>query len=115
MKAEPMNTNQKRYIHWACAALALGAAALTGCSSTGGPVTLNTVGPDAPTPAHAAGPTGRLVVNTGTETVNDGDVMYYPHSSYQIYNADGSKYKYVRNHVSRDDESAEVVDLDRKS
>ena len=37
--------------------------------------------------------------------------MYYPHSRYSILNTDGSRYKWVDNHMSDTDESPEKVAL----
>ncbi len=67
------------------AAMAL-ALVLTGCSSV--PITLEPVGPG-PHAARSSGREGELEVFTETEEYNDGDVMRYPHTDYQIYTSDG--------------------------
>jgi hypothetical protein len=54
---------------------------------------------------------GSLVVYSATDAVEDGDVPYYPHSSYAIYTTDGKLFKNVENHISSSDEIPEVVIL----
>ncbi|PYS37626.1 MAG: hypothetical protein DMF71_18230 [Acidobacteria bacterium] len=43
--------------------------------------------------------------------IDDGDVLYYAHSSYAIYATDGKLLKNVENHISKSDEIPEVVIL----
>jgi hypothetical protein len=70
---------------------------------------LPTIGPDSG-PKTAA--TGFLVVYTDTESpINAGDLQYYPHTPYKIYNRDGTLYKSVRNHLSERDEKPARVSL----
>jgi hypothetical protein len=54
---------------------------------------------------------GLLVVYSATDPFNDGDVLYYVHSSYAIYTTDGRLFKNVENHISKSDEIPEVVTL----
>jgi hypothetical protein len=54
---------------------------------------------------------GLLVVYSATDPFNDGDVLYYAHSSYAIYTTDGRLFKNVENHISKSDEIPEVVTL----
>ena len=48
---------------------------------------------------------------SATDQFNDGDVLYYAHSSYSIYTIDGKFFKNVENHISRSDEIPGVVTL----
>jgi hypothetical protein len=50
-------------------------------------------------------------VYSATDESNDGDLRYYPHSSYVIYTTDGRLVRTVENHVSPSDESPELVAL----
>jgi len=52
---------------------------------------------------------GYLKVYSDTDSYNDGDLMYYPHSEYSIYTPDGTRFKTVPNHLSNNDETPEVV------
>jgi hypothetical protein len=54
---------------------------------------------------------GYLKVYSATDEFNDGGLAYYAHSSYAIYRTDGKLFKTVENHISRNDESAELVTL----
>jgi len=54
---------------------------------------------------------GSLVVYSATDPFDDGDVLYYAHSSYAIYTTQGKLFKNVENHISRSDEIPEVVTL----
>ena len=72
------------------------------------------LGPVGPRPPAAAVVPlqGYLKVYSATNQVNDGDLTYYyPHSSYVIYPTDGRPFKSVENHMARNDESPEVVEL----
>jgi len=55
--------------------------------------------------------TGYLKVYSATDESNDGDLRYYPHSSYIIYTTDGKLVRTVENHVSSSDEAPDVVAL----
>jgi hypothetical protein len=54
---------------------------------------------------------GYLKVYSATDEFNDGGLAYYSHSSYAIYTIDGAPFKSVENHISRSDESPELVAL----
>jgi hypothetical protein len=54
---------------------------------------------------------GYLKVYSATDEFNDGGLPYYSHSSYAIYTIDGGLFKSVENHISRSDESPELVAL----
>src|SRR2546425_12591135 len=54
---------------------------------------------------------GSLVVYSATDPFDDGDVLYYAHSSYAIYATDGKLLKNVENHIAKSDEIPEVVTL----
>jgi hypothetical protein len=54
---------------------------------------------------------GYLKVYSATDEFNDGGLAYYSHSSYAIYTIDGELFKNVENHISRSDESPELVAL----
>jgi len=55
---------------------------------------------------------GQLIVYTATREFEDGhDTWAYPHTSYYIYRPDGSRYKYVPNHITRSDSQPDTVDL----
>jgi hypothetical protein len=56
-------------------------------------------------------PQGSLMVYSATDEFNDGGVLYYAHSSYVIYTTDGTLFKSVENHISRNDETPEIVTL----
>lgn len=70
-------------------------------------VSLGEVGPGAPAPAAS----GRLVVRTERFESKPDDVSYWLHSPYELYDAQGSLVRRVRNHRSDRDESPEVVEL----
>jgi hypothetical protein len=54
---------------------------------------------------------GYLTVYSATDQFDDGGVLYYVHSSYSIFAADGKLFKNVENHISRSDEIPELVML----
>jgi hypothetical protein len=54
---------------------------------------------------------GSLMVYSATDPFNDGESLYYAHSSYAIYTADGKLFKDVENHISRSDDIPEIVTL----
>jgi len=54
---------------------------------------------------------GSLEVYSARDESSDGDLLYYPHSSYAIYACDGRLFKNVENHLSRSDENPETVPL----
>jgi len=54
---------------------------------------------------------GYLFVYSATGESSDGDLAFYPHSSYVIYTGNGKFVKNVENHMSRGDELPELVRL----
>jgi hypothetical protein len=54
---------------------------------------------------------GYLKVYSATDEFNDGGLAYHSHSSYAIYTTDGKLFESVENHISRNDESPELVAL----
>ena len=56
-------------------------------------------------------PQGYLKVYSATDKFNDGDALYFPHSSYAIYTIDGKPFKNVKNQRFPADEIPEVVAL----
>src|SRR3954468_5921313 len=54
---------------------------------------------------------GALEVYSATHEFNDGDILYYAHSSYAIYTLDGKLLKNVENHISQSDELPQTVSL----
>jgi hypothetical protein len=56
-------------------------------------------------------PYGYLTVYSATDRAEDGDLPYYPHSSYAIYTMDGMLFKQVENHLSATDETPDSVSL----
>jgi len=81
----------------------------TACAWSSPLPVLATVGPDSSAKATV---TGFLVVYTDTESpINTGDLQYYPHSPYKIYQRDGSLFKAVRNHFNERDEKPARVSL----
>jgi hypothetical protein len=54
---------------------------------------------------------GYLKVYSAIDEFKDGDVWYFPHSSYEIYTIGGKLLKNVGNHISRGDEIPEIVAL----
>lgn len=106
-----MKTIPARYLKCFKSLAILCALAFSGCAESSHLATLEPVGPKPPD-VHPAGPLlGYLKVYSATDEFNDGDLMYYPHSRYSIYHSDGSRYKWVENHVAQNDESPQVVAL----
>ena len=60
---------------------------------------------------HGASRQGYLKVYSASDEVRDGDMRYFPHTSYVIYTIDGKLFKKVENHRSSDDEIPELVSL----
>ena len=60
---------------------------------------------------HPAAAQGFLKVYSATDKVNDGDVWYFPHSSYAVYAIGGKLVRKVENHNSYSDEIPQVVTL----
>lgn len=77
----------------------------TAVCSAGQLRTLAPVGPSEP--EHA----GYLIVYSATVPFDDGDVIYYTHTSYNLYTAQGAFLKRIRNRIMRGDEAPETVKL----
>ena len=58
-------------------------------------------------------PKGYLKVYSATDEFKDGDVRYFPHSSYAIYTTGGKLFKNVKNQRSAGDEVPEMEDRPR--
>ena len=56
-------------------------------------------------------PQGYLIVYSATDPFNDGEVLYYTHSAYSIYTAEGKFFKHIENHISLSDEVPSLVML----
>jgi hypothetical protein len=90
----------------------LTAAALwSGCVFGSRNMVLGPVGPQ-PLTANESAPKGYLKVYTATEDHDDGDVHYFPHTSYTVYSEDGkSVVKKVANAIGIHDEDPALVDI----
>lgn len=64
-----------------------------------------TVGPSEP--EHV----GYLIVYSATEPYEDGEIMYYTHTDYDLYSWRGVFLKKIRNSIVRGDETPERVPL----
>ena len=64
-----------------------------------------------PAPQQEPPPLGMLKVFTDTEEFNDGDILYYPHTSYTVRRTDGSTFQRVRNHIGPDDSKPTLLRL----
>ncbi len=86
------------------------------CISTqahAGPV-LAPVGPDTPDPNDHPITCGYLEVYSETETsdsIDNEDVRFYPHSAYWIYDKAGNRIKTVQNHGTSPEEGPTTVEL----
>jgi hypothetical protein len=84
------------------ALLALGTGGIAGNLPTAEPI-----GPEALKAAS-----GYLQVYTATDEFQDGDnTVRYPHTDYFINWPNGSRYKFVANHITRSDKMPEAVEL----
>jgi len=78
-----------------------------------GPV-LRAVGPDTPDPDEQVNSCGYLKVYSATdasESIDNEDTNFYPHSAYWIYNSAGKRIKTVQNHGTAPIEGPETVEL----
>ncbi len=88
------------------------AAIIGGCANEQVTV-LHTVGP-APSGTMQARATGALIVYTAVKApqpIGVSDTLYYPHTSYTLYDANGKFLRGVRNHIGAWDEEPERVSL----
>jgi hypothetical protein len=84
---------------------------VAGCASTPSGVPLPTVGPMPGAFGPFGGATGYLRVFSATRSSNDGGILYYPHTPYTVYAADGKKATACQNHAGPDDQVPFVVPL----
>ena len=99
--------------HFALVSVLLSVCLLTAGNSEARDESLLSPGPvrpgslhDRPAPAPAS-----LKVYSATDRINDGDVWYFPHSSYAIYAIGGKLVRNVENHNWPNDEIPQVVML----
>jgi hypothetical protein len=83
---------------------------LASCASSPAVQVLPAAGPDSVSAAMAP-PTGALIVYSRQEEVNDGGVLSYPYSSYEIRSSEGAPLRSVRNHLGLTDQEPERLDL----
>jgi hypothetical protein len=87
-------------------AIALLLLGIAGCRCLAEPMPVYpTVGPAEPENV------GFLVVYSATEPYNDGDLMYYTHTDYDLYSSRGIFLKKIRNSIVKGDEVPEKVPL----
>lgn len=85
---------------------------LAGCAVTSRPFIGEPVGPAFAHSSRLAG-MGYLQVYSETITHNDGNIFYYPHTSYTVHSPEGRQVKAVQNHIGLEDESPTAVPLPR--
>jgi hypothetical protein len=85
-------------------------AGLLGCASPRGELTLDPVGPPRLTRSIERG-RGYLQVKTQREYLASGDIQFFTHTPYLIYDLTGHKVKTVQNHAGPTDQRPMVVDL----
>jgi hypothetical protein len=103
-------TVRKTVMRKAYTLLAIGLMPLLVSCASSPPVVTDPVGP-APLSKDEATPKGYLKVFSAAEDHNDGDVHYYPHTAYKIYDQDGKLYKRVANAIGIHDEDPSLVRL----
>ena len=87
-------------------AMALLLLAIGSCPCLAAPMPVYpTVGPSEP--EHV----GYLIVYSATEPYEDGEIMYYTHTDYDLYSSRGVFLKKIRNSIVRGDETPERVPL----
>jgi hypothetical protein len=97
-----------KHIVLTCCSL-FGVLTLTACASQ--PLVIQEpIGPE-PSGLSTYLPQGYLVIYTPTDTVDDGEINYYPHTGYDVYTLDGKKIRAVLNHDSVHDEQPQRVAL----
>lgn len=83
-----------------------------GCvSTTESAMKLPAVGPVPGIYGNYGTRSGYLQVFSATRPVNDGGVLYYPHTAYSIYSAEGKRVTSCPNHAGPDDQTPLVVPL----
>jgi hypothetical protein len=85
---------------------------LGGCADSTQVTVLPTVGPTATLSRRHYTPMGHLVVYTAVHIPPiASDTLYYPHTSYALYERHGKLLRWVRNNIGPWDEQPEVVSL----
>ncbi len=87
----------------------LGLLLLTSCASP--PIILAPVGPGSGAPAASIRGKGDLQVFTETEEYLEDDLLYHPHTDYQLCTAAGERLKRIWNHQNHEDENPATVSL----
>ena len=83
-----------------------------GCvSTTESAMKLPAVGPVPGIYGNYGTRSGYLQVFSATRPVNDGGVLYYPHTAYSVYSADGKRVTSCPNHAGPDDQTPLVVPI----
>ena len=106
MSEVPATTGARYTILLLTAICALAVSCVQNGRISPGPV-ITTVEPSGPLRV----PTGYLIVYTEARAFLDGDVSYYPHQPYRIYDEKGSLVERVPNHRSNYDEKPTTVEL----
>jgi hypothetical protein len=83
-----------------------------GCATSNlATVRFDTVGPTPGVYGLFGDPKGYLQVFSQTRCVDDGNIPYYPHTGYSVYNPDGKRAASCVNHVGNDDQTPMVLPL----
>jgi hypothetical protein len=82
-----------------------------GCATAPTGAALPTVGPMPGAYGQFGGAKGYLQVFSAPRAINDGGIMYYPHTPYSVYATDGKKAAACQNHAGPDDQVPFVVPL----
>jgi hypothetical protein len=93
--------------------LAFGLALLGGGCATPNPTAaqFDAVGPTPGVYGHFGEPKGYLQVFSQTRAVDDGGIVYYPHTAYSVYGPDGQRVASCSNHAGQDDQTPQVLRL----
>ncbi len=83
---------------------------LASCAGSRGPLVIGPVGPETSRRIEAT-PTGYLKVYSATEDHKDGNMHYFPHTSYSICTEDGKILRKVANAIGVHDEDPALVEL----
>ena len=95
-----------------CLVAAAVAAIIAGCAGNEQVTVLHTVGPVPAGTRMQAQAAGNLIVYTAVQVPPiSSDTLFYPHTSYAIYDSHGVFLRGVRNHIGPWDEQAERVSL----
>ena len=98
---------EDRFIAWLIVGMSLW---MTACASVRRPLVVGPVGPE--TSKHVEmTPTGYLKVYSATEDHADGDMHYFPHTSYSVYSGNDTIVKKVANAIGIHDEDPALAEL----